>query len=249
MNRILGILALMMTATCLTLARADHMSPWEEGWANMPNDIHNTRFETRIVDNDAFLAFVMFGVGASTTNRFLVDETAAVEEALASGHRVDQIAARLVPQDGFLGAGWARYTLLDDETLVSRVLNIHVRLRLLTKNGEVANPLLDLTAENAGDKTVSALFRRVTGDTNLPYATCALVFDPVLIDTDADGIADYASYYLSLKEDATGLIEGEGACAVLDTGEPMPGVQVGDIVDIGVDEEPSVLTGSFSGSL
>jgi hypothetical protein len=29
----------------------------------------------------------------------------------------------------------------------------------------------------------------------------------------------------------------------------MPGVQVGDIVDIGVDEEPSVLTGSFSGSL
>ena len=111
--------AIMIAAIAFAApAYADHMSPWGAGWANMPNDVHNTRIDTRIDgDNDAFLDFIMFGEGVDVTNRFLVEETAAVEEALASGHRVVELAARLVPEQEFLGGGWARYTLFDEETL------------------------------------------------------------------------------------------------------------------------------------
>lgn len=38
-------------------ARADHNSIWGEGWANMPNDIHDTRIDT-LGDNEAFTDFV-----------------------------------------------------------------------------------------------------------------------------------------------------------------------------------------------
>jgi len=48
---------------------ADHNSKWGEGWANMPNDIHNTRIDTR-GDNDAFRDFVRYGNGADSVNRF-----------------------------------------------------------------------------------------------------------------------------------------------------------------------------------
>jgi hypothetical protein len=44
---------------------ADHMSIWGEGWANMPNDIHNLRIET-MDDNDTFLSEVRYGAGAVT---------------------------------------------------------------------------------------------------------------------------------------------------------------------------------------
>jgi hypothetical protein len=42
------------------------MSPWGEGWANMPNDTHDTRIDT-LDDNDAFLDYVsdVSGGGAS----------------------------------------------------------------------------------------------------------------------------------------------------------------------------------------
>lgn len=231
---------IVAAAACLpTAAFADHMSPYGEGWANMPNDIHNTRLETRIFENETFLLFVMFGEGADSTNRFLVEETAAVEDAIASGQRVTQLAARLLPQDDFLGAGWARYTEPDNDTLVSRVLNINVRLRLVTQNGAVANAALDLTS---GEKTVVAHFGYLTPDASVDYAACTLETG-IPIDTDGDGVADYAVYSLSLKEDTTGVIEGTGAC------QPMlPEVQLGDIVDIAVDEVSSVLTGSFTGS-
>mgnify|MGYP006296030303 CR=1 FL=1 len=55
-------------------ALADHNSPFGEGWANMPNDVHNTRLDTRD-DNDAFVAFVRGGGGADSTNRFLDDDS------------------------------------------------------------------------------------------------------------------------------------------------------------------------------
>jgi len=48
---------------------ADHNSPWGEGWANMPNDVHNTRLDTRD-DNEAFIDFVRYGNGAESVNRF-----------------------------------------------------------------------------------------------------------------------------------------------------------------------------------
>jgi len=235
-------------------AYADHMSPWGAGWANMPNDVHNTRIDTRIDgDNDAFLDFIMFGEGVDVTNRFLVEETAAVEEALASGHRVVELAARLVPEQEFLGGGWARYTLFDEETLVSRVLNINVRLRLVTKNGAVANEALRLTADNAAGISVSAYFKYLSADASTDYARCSLAPGDV-IDTDYDGIADYAVYFLSLKEDRTGLIQGDGECEEIspeaEPGETMlPEVEPGNILEIAVGAAPEevrpVLTGNF----
>ena len=57
---------------------ADHNSKWEEGWANMPNDIHNTRVETlETSDNEAFRDFVKYGEGSDSVNRFDADDTAA----------------------------------------------------------------------------------------------------------------------------------------------------------------------------
>mgnify|MGYP001823471873 CR=1 FL=1 len=57
-------------------ALADHNSPNEEGWANMPNDIHNTRIDTRESgDNEAFRDFVQYGDGADSVNRFASDDT------------------------------------------------------------------------------------------------------------------------------------------------------------------------------
>ena len=57
------------SATLSAPALADHNSKWGEGWANMPNDIHNTRIETR-GDNTAFRDFVRYGNGAESTNRY-----------------------------------------------------------------------------------------------------------------------------------------------------------------------------------
>ena len=54
-------------------AQADHNSKWGEGWAKMPNDIHNTRVETR-GDDTAFRDFVKQGNGADSVTRFATDE-------------------------------------------------------------------------------------------------------------------------------------------------------------------------------
>jgi hypothetical protein len=55
---------------------ADHNSKNGEGWARMPNDIHNTRVDTRESgDNAAFRDFVRYGAGSTTVNRFATDRT------------------------------------------------------------------------------------------------------------------------------------------------------------------------------
>lgn len=60
---------IVSTLAAAPFAMADHNSPWGEGWANMPNDIHNTRIETReLDDNDAFIDFVRQGGGADSIN-------------------------------------------------------------------------------------------------------------------------------------------------------------------------------------
>ena len=59
-------------------AIADHNSKEGEGWANMPNDIHNTRIETlETRDNEAFREFVKYGEGSDSVNRFDSEDTAA----------------------------------------------------------------------------------------------------------------------------------------------------------------------------
>ncbi len=61
-----GSLAVVAALGVAPAAWADHMSPWGEGWANMPNDTHDTRIDT-LDDNDAFLDYVsdVSGGGAS----------------------------------------------------------------------------------------------------------------------------------------------------------------------------------------
>lgn len=67
--------------TFSTATLADHNSPMGEGWANMPNDVHNTRVETRESgDNEAFKDFVQYGNGASTVNRF-TDTSTSIDSA------------------------------------------------------------------------------------------------------------------------------------------------------------------------
>jgi hypothetical protein len=57
-------------------AFADHNSVNGEGTANMPNDIHNTRIETKEADdNEAFRDFVQYGEGSESVNRFADDDT------------------------------------------------------------------------------------------------------------------------------------------------------------------------------
>lgn len=54
-------------------AHADHNSVWGEGWANMPNDIHNTRIETMNDSNDTFMDFVRMGSGSESANPYMLD--------------------------------------------------------------------------------------------------------------------------------------------------------------------------------
>ena len=69
-----------------TTAFADHNSATGEGWANMPNDIHNTRIETlQEKDNEAFREFVKYGDGAESVNRFDSDDTTAKREKAQAG--------------------------------------------------------------------------------------------------------------------------------------------------------------------
>lgn len=70
-----AVTALVMAAAP---AFADHNSKDGEGTANMPNDIHNTRVETKEAnDNEAFRDFVKYGEGSKVPNRFESDETTA----------------------------------------------------------------------------------------------------------------------------------------------------------------------------
>jgi len=63
---VLGSLAALFSASAL----ADHNSPHGAGWANMPNDIHNTRIEDGLSGTE-FRDFVRQGAGADTVNRYL----------------------------------------------------------------------------------------------------------------------------------------------------------------------------------
>lgn len=69
-------------------AFADHMSPMGAGWANMPNDIHNTRIDTRLADDyQSFIDFVQKGMGADSVNRYLTDTTTTAGQAASGSSR------------------------------------------------------------------------------------------------------------------------------------------------------------------
>lgn len=87
---VISLVAVSLSSLSAT-ALADHNSRWGEGRAKMPNDIHNTRVETR-GDNTTFRDFVRFGNGAESVNRFSTDDKASGRKASkqksrASGNR------------------------------------------------------------------------------------------------------------------------------------------------------------------
>ncbi len=69
---VFGSLAALLSVSAL----ADHNSPHGAGWANMPNDIHNTRIEDGL-SGPEFRDFVRQGAGADTVNRYF-DSTTTV---------------------------------------------------------------------------------------------------------------------------------------------------------------------------
>ena len=72
-------------------ALADHNSKNGEGWANMPNDIHNMRIETKEADdNEAFKDFVKYGEGSTSENRFASDDTVPAQARKQQG-KADQV--------------------------------------------------------------------------------------------------------------------------------------------------------------
>lgn len=87
MKRSLIPLSIMFgTLAASGAAVADHNSENGEGWANMPNDVHNTRIETREADdNGAFRDFVKYGEGSRTTNRFDSDKAAPAQASKQQG--------------------------------------------------------------------------------------------------------------------------------------------------------------------
>jgi len=77
-------------------AFADHNSPHGAGWANMPNDIHNTRIDTRVADDyQSFIDFVKYGMGADSVNRFLTDTTTTTGQAASGSSRATQSGGSL----------------------------------------------------------------------------------------------------------------------------------------------------------
>lgn len=63
------VLGAALAALSPVAAMADHNSIHGAGWANMPNDIHNTRIEDNL-STTQFRDFVRQGAGADSVNRY-----------------------------------------------------------------------------------------------------------------------------------------------------------------------------------
>ena len=75
---VLGSLAALFSVSAL----ADPNSPRGEGWANMPNDIHNIQIEDDLSGTE-FSDVVRQGAGADTVNRYL-DTTSTLQSGSVS---------------------------------------------------------------------------------------------------------------------------------------------------------------------
>lgn len=83
----------ILGATISAPALADHNSKWGEGWAKMPNDIHNTRIDTR-GDNTTFRDFVRQGNGAESINRFSTSNNAVRSQRTSAATRQQSSSGR-----------------------------------------------------------------------------------------------------------------------------------------------------------
>jgi hypothetical protein len=80
-------------------AHADHNSVWGAGFANMPNDIHNSAIED---DQDVFLDLVRYGDGADSVNRY--DDSADDTTTMGSSARTLDSTSRLGSGGAAMGA-------------------------------------------------------------------------------------------------------------------------------------------------
>lgn len=62
----LASIVLLAGITAVATVQADHNSPWGEGWASMPNDIHDTRVDTMDGETQDFVDFVRQGSGSAS---------------------------------------------------------------------------------------------------------------------------------------------------------------------------------------
>lgn len=86
--------ALILGVLASTSVLADHNSVNGAGWANMPNDIHNTRLEDNLSQTE-WRDFVSKGAGADTVNRYTTDaDVARGARTAASGDRAMAGSAR-----------------------------------------------------------------------------------------------------------------------------------------------------------
>ena len=88
-------------------AFADHNSPFGEGWARMPNDIHNTRVDT-LGDNTIFRDFVRYGNGSDSVNRYLADSDRSSGARRGSQRRSDYGHTSMQRRGGGRGQGRGR---------------------------------------------------------------------------------------------------------------------------------------------
>jgi hypothetical protein len=82
-TRHIAVAATLIGSLTALPALADHNSVWGAGWANMPNDIHNTRLEDNLSGQD-WRDFVRQGAGAQTTNRYLDSSSLSGQRTMTS---------------------------------------------------------------------------------------------------------------------------------------------------------------------
>ncbi|MEJ2060837.1 MAG: hypothetical protein P8Y64_10180 [Gammaproteobacteria bacterium] len=80
-SRKLSIVVLLGAMGLAPAVWADHNSIWGEGWANMPNDTHDTRIDT-LGDNEAFTDYVQ---EAAASARDDVDTVSDMRDSVDSG--------------------------------------------------------------------------------------------------------------------------------------------------------------------
>jgi hypothetical protein len=98
--------AILVAALGVATAFADHNSICGEGWANMPNDIHNTRIDTMDEDSTVFRDFVQGGDAADSVNRFLeVDADTVVSGGSDMGGSSNAGSTTVGTSDAVRGGG------------------------------------------------------------------------------------------------------------------------------------------------
>lgn len=145
------LLALAISSGLLVVAApvvADHNSKNGEGWANMPNDIHNTRIETRESgDNEAFKDFVKQGEGSKTVNRFDSDETQPKRATLQKGE-----ARKLEAGTGNKGESRAREQTRSQAVQQRKQRRIETRSRVHTDAASMSRAGLESGGQRGGSR-------------------------------------------------------------------------------------------------